>query len=129
MSASVDRVVSRYLSKTSADFDPDYYSVGFFKDLHKELGSHRDVSFSRPSPSRYNGRDGLILYVQLKDPKYGTVSWPDAGDDEGWRELKEKMVKAVRSVRQLKDFDYALDTYEIENHYNLDAKLYIFGRK
>lgn len=129
MSASVDRVVSRYLSKTSADFKQEDYTREFFKDIHRELGRHRNISFGFPSASGIDGEDAMMLPVQLLDPKHGTVPWPDYYDDDAWEALEERMIKEVSSIRELRNFDYILHTYDIEKHHSINARLYIFGRK
>ena len=60
---------------------------------------------------------------------YSMIKLMQECDVVSWEELEERMKREVSSIRELKDFDYVLSTYDIENHRDIDAKIYIFGRK
>ena len=126
MKSSVKRVVGKYLSKTSADFKQEDYSREFFKEIHRELGRHRNINFGFPAASGIDGEDAMMVPVQLLNPM---PNWPDYHDDDAWEELEERTKREVNSIRELKNFDYILYTYDIETHHSIHARLYIFGRK
>ena len=114
------------LLKTSADFTKEeLYDRGFYRQIQRELGRHRDITFGCCSASSTDNREALLVVVSLKDQ----WQYPHEEDYDGWEEILKKMKSAVSRVRELNKFDYYFDTYKIENHQDIDARIYIYGRK